>query len=124
MCEQCTQDILPIINGLHVGMEFRTPDNTRGRVYTVNDINDDHIAVLTQRGSIVPIRRDSFYATLHYLLNHAHNAENPCAIRSSNNREPIERPLCFISRDSNNNVRCINYILPILAMGNLVGIYG
>jgi hypothetical protein len=66
----------------------------------------------TQAPITVPIV--AFEDVLNYLQTHAHNMHSPCQIRSNNNSR-LAGPLCLIARQHTNNVRCINYVLPLLA---------
>jgi hypothetical protein len=93
----------------------------RGANFSISNINNDSLEITTRNGSIVEISKNAFVDVVHYLNNNNHNQNNQCQIKSSNNPE-IAGPLCRISRQYNNNVRCINYILPILAEYGIVGI--
>jgi hypothetical protein len=123
MGESRIQEIESIWPKLTSGQDFRTPDLLRGAIFSISYINNDLLKIRTRNGSIVAVSKGAFVHTLHYLNSNGHNENNPCEIRSSQNPEDAG-PLCRISRQANNNVRCINYILPILAEYNLVGING
>ena len=119
MCMSCKIDIDGVWLNLSPGQGFKTPDNMRGSHFAVQSVDSEIIKIKTRRGTLVPIRRQAFENTLHYLRSHDHYLDNPCKIRSSNDRE-LAGPLCVASRDGNWNIRCINYILPILESSGIV----
>jgi hypothetical protein len=123
MCNLCLQVVTVVFGNLQVGLYLITPDNVRGRRYSITQITPNSIVITTQFVTQIPISRNAFCDALYYLRVNRNNAGNPCEIRSSNNRH-LAGPLCRASRNVNRNVRCINYILLILARGNLVGING
>ena len=110
MCERCQKIVNRIWHKLQIGKVYQTPDRYKGKEFCIETITSQKIGINPQK---VFITKDSFLAALHYLVQNNHNFENPCEIRSSNSREAAG-PLCLASRDTNSNVRCINYILPIL----------
>lgn len=119
MCMSCKIDIDDVWLNLSPGQGFKTPDNMKGSNFTVQSKDSEIIKIRTKRGTAVPISRQAFENTLHHLRIHNHYLDNPCEIRSNNDRE-LAGPLCVASRDGNRNVRCINYILPILESFGIV----
>jgi hypothetical protein len=122
MCNVCTQNINAVFQNLAVGQEFRTPDNQKPANFTISTIDQNSVIILPQSNGLA-IRREAFEAALHYLVENNHIISHVCEIRSNNSRGDAG-PLCRATRDQNSNIRCINYILPILAHNNLVGING
>lgn len=116
MCNTCTQNINAVFQNLAMGQTFNTPDNRRHRPFTISAINENSITIVPQRNGLI-IPRAAFEGALHYLVANNHIANHICEIRSSNT-------LRRAARAQNRNVRCINYILPILAQNNLIGING
>jgi hypothetical protein len=119
----CRIDADEIWPELASGQKFRTPDKRRGVDFQVASIAPEHMRIRTIGSTFVPIHRQAFENAIHYLKTSNHYSDNPCAIRSNNDRE-LAGPLCVASRDGNHNVRCINYILPILESFRIVGIDG
>ena len=118
MCNDCERKIDEVWRELRSGQTFRTPDFLRGVNFFLNHINNDYWIINPQN---IQISKEAFINTFHYLKSNDHYENNPCEIRSSNNPENAG-PLCRTARRVNNNVRCINYILPILAEYEIVGI--
>lgn len=122
-CSQCEQDIENLWSRIRGGQQFRTPDIQRGAVFHILNIDTNEMTIQTQNGTLVPIRKSAFLAALHYLHANKHNKDHGCEIRSSN--DPASAgPLCKASRDENGDVRCINYIVPILEASNIVAVDG
>lgn len=113
------------LSDLRQGMEFRTPDNAKGVVFDIRRIEQRMLSIarVEPRGTEVNINLDAFFETMRYLTSHGHDADNPIEIRS-NNSEDAAGPLCRISRAVNDHVRCINYVIPILADFGYVGMSG
>jgi 2-polyprenyl-6-methoxyphenol hydroxylase-like FAD-dependent oxidoreductase len=122
MCNTCTQNINAVFQNLAVGQEFMTPDNQRPANFSISAIGQNSVTILPQNNGLI-ITREAFESALHYLVENNHTVDHVCEIRSNNLRRDAG-PLCIAARDQNRNVRCINYILPILAHNNLVGIDG
>ena len=114
----CERKIDEVWSNLRPAQTFSTPDSLKGVNFSINHINNDHLTIIPQN---IKISKDAFTSTLHYLNDNTHNENKSCEIRSSNDPENAG-PLCRIARQANNNVRCINYILPILAEYEIVGI--
>jgi len=106
----CETAINQIWQQLEIGRRYQTPDNTRHAEFEIADINDQRILIAPQN---IHINRRAFVAALDFLRSNNHSEDNPCLIRSSNDPESSGE-LCTVSRNKNDNVRCINYILPIL----------
>jgi hypothetical protein len=121
MCISCAIHIEDIWLELKLGrQDYRTPDHNVGEVFSITEVNEKNIHIKPQN---ITISKESFISALHYLRANHHGRANPCEIKSSNDREHAG-PLCRAARDKNNDVRCINYILPILRNYGLVGISG
>jgi len=118
MCEICQETIDRIWPDLKLGRRYKTPDLYKGKDFYVEERSGQRIKISPQN---IYITKESFLAALHYLVQNEHNFGNQCEIRSSNSRREAG-PLCIASRDKNSNVRCINYILPILQNSQIVGI--
>lgn len=120
MCQSCTIHIDGVWQHINPYQPFRTPDNLHNAAYEISVKGDDKIHISPQN---INIKREAFIKTLHYLRKNHNYSSNPCEIRSNNNPD-LAGPLCIASRAANNNVRCINYILPILKSLNIVGLEG
>jgi hypothetical protein len=120
MCNLCEDIVNAIWQNIATGQTFRTPDSTRSKTYRISGLEDNHIYITPQK---IEISRESFEKAIHYLKTNEHYANNPCEIRS-NNDSSIAGPLCRASRGFNHNVRCINYVLPILKAHGIVEING
>ena len=118
MCQICENRVNGVWESLKVGQSFRTPDLYKGANFSIKEKFSNKIKISPQN---VSISKKSFSSTIHFLLENKHSFNNPCEVRSSNDRSSAG-PLCIVSRDQNSNVRCINYILPILQENRLVGI--
>lgn len=118
MCNLCVEIVNRIWNNLIVGQMFRTPDLYIGKNYQITAIENNKISIAPQN---IKIARESFEKAIHYLKTNEHYVNNPCEIRSNNDRYKAG-PLCIASRDANQNVRCINYIVPILQAHRIVEI--
>lgn len=123
MCKTCEDAINKIWENLTREQIYRTPDLNRGAIFKIIDVNKELIKISTRKTQNILILKDAFISTVHYLKENHHYKSNPCEIRASNNRN-MSGPLCKASRDKNYNVRCINYILPILSRNNIAGIDG
>ncbi|MFH0974850.1 MAG: hypothetical protein V1874_03610 [Spirochaetota bacterium] len=119
MCEHCQNIIEKVWSKLEEGRQFRTPDLYKGKNFFIKEKYNQKITITPQN---ISITKESFSSTLHYLFQNDHYFKNQCEIRSSNS-EKAAGPLCLVSRDKNSNVRCINYILPILQNYQIVDIY-
>lgn len=118
MCNPCAQKLEETFRRMAVGQNFQTPDALLGRPFTIDMISPISVHIIPQN---ITISRAAFFEALHYLHSNGHISSNPCSIESSN--EPnASGPLCQASRAQNGNVRCINYILPILENCNFVSI--
>lgn len=122
MCNTCRERIQNVLQNLAVGQEYSTPDDQINRPFIISAIDHNSVTIIPQSNGL-NITRAAFEAALHHLVEFNHTAENTCEIRSNNRRDDAG-PLCIATRGQNRNVRCINYILPILAHNNLVGING
>ena len=123
ICKSCELHIEGLWKHLSVDDELRTPDEQRGVFFRIDDIEANRMKIKTEGNSTVLIQKTAFVAALHHLRQNQHNSTNKCEIGSSSNPED-SGPLCGASREHNNGVRCINYILPILAFHGIVSIDG
>ena len=123
MCMSCNIDVDHVWLQLLPGQKFKTPDNKKGSPFDVQSVDSGIIKIRTKRRTVVTISRQAFENALHHLRINSHYKDNPCEIRSNNDRE-LAGPLCVASRDVNRNVRCINYILPVLASHGIVEMDG
>ena len=112
-----------LFNNLPKHQGFSTPDNACGSSYAINSIEVDSISIRTKGCSIVNISIDAFIQAVFFLISNNHNVSNKIEIASSNSPSHAG-PLCVATRGANNNVRCINYILPILKSIGIVDIDG
>ena len=118
MCDHCDKIITEIWPKLEPGKRYRTPDLYKGKDFYIEEKTSQGLKIVPQN---VSVTREAFLSTLHYLIQNEHNFKNQCEIRSSNSRKTAG-PLCLAARDKNSNVRCINYILPILQGFQIVDI--
>jgi len=118
VCDFCDEMSDLVWRSVVVGQRFRTPDLHQGRWFRIGEKTPERLTVLPQR---VSVSKTAFAAAIHFLLTHRHGAKAPCEIRSSNDRA-VAGPLCLAARNGNGDVRCINYILPILQHHAVVGI--
>jgi len=118
MCDSCDVQIDGVWSCLRVNEAYVTPDAVRGVPFTITAVGTHAIQISPQS---VSVTRSAFSAALHYLRANRHDHAHPCRIGS--NKDPaLAGPLCSEARAQNSNVMCINYILPILAALNIVGI--
>lgn len=118
MCDRCDRIINKMWPKLETGKRYRTPDLYKGKDFYIEEKTSRGLKIVPQN---ISVTKEAFLSALHYLIQNEHNFRNQCEIRSSNSRKTAG-PLCLISRDENSNVRCINYILPILQGFQIVGI--
>jgi len=118
MCQVCEKIINEVWQKILEGQRFRTPDLYKGVDFTIQTKNKDSIRIIPQN---VSISKAAFHNSIDYLRDKNHDIDNPCKIRSSSDRNTAG-PLCIAARDGNGNIRCINYILPILQKNVVVGI--
>jgi len=114
-CEKIVSDLW---KKLQVSQQFRTPDLYKGKDFKIEAKSDTQIKIQPQK---IVVSREAFSAAIHYLRENNHYMKTPCEIRSSNSAE-LSGPLCKAARQNNNNVRCINYILPIFQKNVIVGV--
>ncbi|MBC7206059.1 MAG: hypothetical protein H5U27_06050 [Methyloversatilis sp.] len=69
----------------------------------------------------IRIARAAFVVALQFLIENGHDRLSPCEVVSD---DDLRRTglLCRATRDANGGVRCIDYILPILAQQRIVAI--
>ncbi|MCL5975802.1 MAG: hypothetical protein M1270_08280 [Gammaproteobacteria bacterium] len=108
------QEIDAAITNLEIGSAFFTPDQAVGAQFTITDVTPDRVQIQLDSGNEMGIARQAFLSTNDFLRNNGHDLRRPCPI-ASNNDPDGSGPLCLATRAVNDNVRCINYIVPILA---------
>lgn len=118
MCDHCEKITIKIWSKLEAGKRYRTPDLYKGKDFYIKEKTRHGIKIQPQN---ISITKEAFLAAVHYLIQNKHYFRNQCEIRSSNSRITAG-PLCLTARDKNSNVRCINYILPILQAFQIVSI--
>lgn len=119
MCGSCSVRIDDVWLRLQPNQVFRTPDFAQGVRFTIAQVTPTAITIAPQN---IQINRVSFADALHYLRENHHHTLNPCTI-GSNDDPNLAGPLCRAARQNNQGqLRCINYILPILQNNGLVGI--
>jgi hypothetical protein len=117
MCSSCDVQIDGVWTHLAVGQSYTTPDAIAGVPFTISRLAANSIQISPQG---VTVTREAFSDALHYLRANRHDQHNPCEIRSSD--DPVlAGSLCSAARSRNANVRCINYVLPVLAALSIVG---
>lgn len=100
-----------------------------GQRYAPHGVSDIDFEILHETDRpfvrIVPhdirIARAAFVVALQFLIENGHDRLSPCEVVSD---EDLRRTglLCRATRDANGGVRCIDYILPILARRRIVAI--
>jgi hypothetical protein len=123
MCKIIYEAVERELNGIGVGLQLRTPDNIKGSPFSIQAVHHPSITITLKSGNLLPIQYDAFFAAMLYLVRNGHSIQSPLPIES-NNDPALAGPLCLISRQQNDNVRCINYIIPILANFGYVGFAG
>jgi hypothetical protein len=118
MCQFCENIVSDLWKKLQISQQFRTPDLYKGKDFKIEEKSNIQIKIQPQN---IVIRREAFSAAIHYLRENNHNMKTPCEIRSSNSAK-LSGPLCKAARLQNNNVRCINYILPIFQKNVIAGV--
>lgn len=108
------EQIADALNNLVVGAIFNTPDNIRSVSFSISSVSMMAITITLNSGNDLDISRQAFFTANEILLNGSHDITKPMDIGSSNSTEDSGR-LCRSTRQQNNNIRCINYIIPILA---------
>lgn len=103
---------------IDLNLTYRTPSGSRE--FLVLDKTDSLLKVLAG-GTEVRVARESFVDAVQYLLRHGHVEDNRCEIRSAN-ADSDSGPLCLAAKRANSGVRCITYILPVLAGAGVVEI--
>lgn len=119
MCNSCDIKISDVWLRLSAGQGYRTPDHAHGVMFNIFHATQEHVSIAPQD---IQVNRVCFADALHYLRENHHYSSNPCAI-GSNDDPQLAGPLCLAARNRNHNqLRCINYILPILQNHGLVGV--
>lgn len=107
---------------LEVGKKYRTPDNSRGRSFTIEYSDATTMSIKTEGGSLIPIKRMAFEAALKHLADGMHDVDNPCRVGSRYDQPgTLSRAA---SEGNGSRTVVIQYILPILHEGKFVGVYG
>jgi hypothetical protein len=116
MCCCCDVTIDGVWTHLAVGQAYATPDGIAPVPFSISHLDLSGIRISPQG---VTITREAFSDALHYLRTNRHDQHNPCVIRA-NNDPALAGPLCNAARMRNANVRCISYVLPVLAALGIV----
>jgi hypothetical protein len=111
------------LDALNIGSIFNTPDNIRSVSFSIAGIDPGSISIILNSGNPLTVTRQAFFAANDFLINNNHNSNNPALIGSSN-EDDESGPLCLATKEKNSNVRCINYIVPILTQIGAVGFSG
>ena len=118
------EDVLRARLRTMVGKRFKTPDRSRGVEFDLKQVRPDRVVIETGQGPTrVPITLAAFVAAFEYLLKNGHDRNHPINVRAHNDPQ-LAGPLCRAARAKNSDIRCINYILPILAAMGYVGVDG
>jgi hypothetical protein len=120
MCLVCEGRVQDFWGQMAVGQSFMTPDRIQGVPFEISQVGPASIRIAPQD---ITISRAAFDTTLTYLFHNGHGMDNPCLVGSSNSPAG-SGALCASARGLNGNVRCINYILPIMQGWGVVGIHG
>lgn len=118
MCRFCEKVVFVLWKKLQIGQQFRTPDLYKGKDFKIVEKTENQIKIQPQN---LVVHREAFAAAIHYLRENNHYMNSPCEIRSSNSAQQAG-PLCKTTRNLNNNIRCINYILPIFQKNVIAGV--
>lgn len=103
---------------------YRTPDGINGKFYTVINVSEARVTIMTNGGNAINMNRASFVAAIGLLIDNNHYINNPCVIGANKTIE-LAGPLCVATRTANDNTRMISsYIIPILRHIGLVDING
>jgi len=103
---------------------YRTPDKKKGAAFDVIASTEDCLTVQTGRGASIVIQKESFRATLEYLIKRTHTAEDRrCEVRASKSDPGL---LDLATRDPAHAraTMVIPYVLPILAATGVIVIDG
>lgn len=111
------------LDTLEINQPFTTPDMFFGSPFRIDGVAQGEIRIILSSGGVLAIHRQAFFEANNYLQANNHDMSNPVNLGSSNS--VIDSgPLCLATRAANNNVRCINYIIPILAFLGAAGFSG
>lgn len=111
------------INTLAINQAFTTPDISVGAQFRINKITQAEVRITLRSGNILTINRQAFFEANNFLQANNHDITNPVELGSSNSII-YAGPLCLATRAANNNIRCINYIIPILQFLEAAGFSG
>jgi hypothetical protein len=100
MCQLCERIVSSVWKDIAEGQSYRTPDLYKGVDFTIQTKNTNGINIIPQK---ISITKAAFLSTIHYLRSNNHDIDNPCEIRSSNDRRTAGS-LCIAARDKNNNI--------------------
>jgi len=103
--------------------KLSTPDKTAGKSFSVVSSDQNSVEIMTNGDSKILIQRAAILAALRYLIQHQHNQNNPCEIRSDQNLEKAGE-LCKITSEKNSGTLVITYIVPMLASAGLANFSG
>lgn len=112
-CEQTIERLWPVLSA---AATYLTAEGAGGNAFGVTAGTATSITITPQAFSIT---KRAFVAAIAYLCEYRHDYAHPCAILS-NDDPHLSGGLCLAARAANRQVRCINYILPILARAQVV----
>ena len=101
----------------------KSPDNKVGVPFSISAVDPAHITINLNSGNQLQITTHTFSTAMFYLIRNDHNINHPINLES-NDTPNLSGPLCLATRLANNNIRCINYIAPILAHFQFIGVSG
>ena len=123
MCQIFEDVLLEKLGLLQEGLQLRTPYNAIGQQFSITQVNQTTITITLASGNPLQISLAAFISAMYYLIRNGHDLTHPVDIASNNNARS-SGPLCHVTRMQNNNIRCINYVLPVLESFGYVGISG
>jgi len=110
-----------IWNSISAACQASLDTPARQSRFTVREVKQDGITILTSGETTLYIARQAFEGALRYLLSHGHDAQSMCPIGSNVNYDDAG-PLCRAARTAPNGQMNITYVLPVLEKMGLVGI--
>lgn len=110
-----------VSQSVQINNQYRTPDNAKQAPFWIHEIEKNPFRCLIRHASGntrgVWVTEANIIGVIRYLRDNNHYLSNPIEI-GSNNDIAEAGPLCRISRRQ--NLRNINYLLPILQKCNIV----
>ncbi|MFT0213225.1 hypothetical protein VQ643_11580 [Pseudomonas sp. F1_0610] len=116
-------EILLKLKALKKGNVYRTPDNALGKEFSIKEVTEECVVLDSSNNNAIYISIDAFTAANTYLHENKHDINSPVPLGGSQGDEQGGE-LCKTTRALNKNVRCITYIVPILAEFGAVAFTG